>query len=221
MKKFVTAVPLQPIERDKSTGVIIKDNLKKNIYEPIGNEKLKYDKETRFPIIPVINGFVEPNEEIRVIAIQMDTESSREHTRQLREELNALKQEKQFLFEDLEVVEIEYRSDVEAQIELFSKLLGYFEDGDRIYGCLTYGVKPVPIAELMSIQYAYRVLNDTSIECLVYGDNNHDRQNPKYYIYDITSLIILDEIVRILADKKVKNPRAFIDTVIKMRKENE
>lgn len=221
MKKFITVVPLQQVEKNKETGEIIRDGLSKSIYKPVGNENLAYSKETRFPILTAINGYASANEEIRIIAIQMDTDSCREHTRQLREEITALKREKNFICNDIEVVAIDYRSDVEAQIDLFSRLLDYFDDDDRIYGCLTYGVKPISIAELMAIQYAYRVLNNVSIECLVYGDDNHNRQNREFFVYDITSLIIMDEMVRILADKKVKNPKSFIENVINMRKENE
>jgi hypothetical protein len=52
---------------------------------------------------------------------------------------------------------------VNTQIELFHKLLPVFEDGDTLYSCLTCGNKPMPIAELMTIEYACRVLKDVSI----------------------------------------------------------
>lgn len=86
MKKFIMVTPLQPIERvkkDKANRVVTDpetgkpvmepyDSLSMDVYEPVGNPMLKYDKlngKTRFPIIPVINAYVRKNEEIEIIAV--------------------------------------------------------------------------------------------------------------------------------------------------------
>ena len=85
-----------------------------------------------------------------------------------------------------------------------------------LYGCLTYGNKPMPIAELMGIQYAYRTLNNVTIECLVYGELDHSLNPAPMRIFDITALIQLDELVRVLAEKKVKDPVKVINMVLEM-----
>lgn len=213
MKKFFMITPLQPIGIRNGKPF---DALNCSQYEAIGNKKLEYHKPTRFPLIPVINGYAEPGEEIRVITVTPETHSSQVHLQQLRDELAELQAEKGFLCRGVESVPLAHAGDVSTQIDLFHKLLSYMEDGDQLFGCLTYGVKPMPIAELMAIQYAYRVLNNTSIQCLVYGELDHSVEPPPMRIFDITALIQLDEIVRVLADRKVTDPKSIIDSLLNM-----
>lgn len=222
MKKFLMVTPLQPVgvKEDGKTF----DSLRLCNYEPVGNQKLEYGKMTRFPLMHLINGYAEPGEEIRVIAITPKYEYCQVHLQQLREELASLQAEKGFLCRGVEAVEVDFAGDVATQIEVFHKLLSYVEDHDILYGCLTYGMKPMPIAELMAIQYAYRVLDNVSIGCLVYGEVDYSRppiaktKDGKGIfptrIFDITALIQLDEIVRILADRKVADPKGMIERII-------
>lgn len=213
MKKFFMVTPLQPVGIKDGKPF---DYLHCNKYEAVGNTKLQYNKPTRFPIIPVINGYAEKGEEIRVITVTPDTPSSQIHLKQLEEEVSALQKEKGFICHQVESVALSYAGDVSTQIEMFHKLLSYMDDDDVLYGCLTYGVKPMPIAELMAIQYGYRVLNNTTIGCLVYGELDHSLEPAPMRIFDITALVQLDEIVRVLADRKISNPKKIIDSILEM-----
>ena len=111
---------------------------------------------------------------------------------------------------------VKFAGDVATQIDVFHKLLAYMEDDDILYGCLTYGMKPIPIAELMAIQYAYRILENVSIGCLVYGEVDYSATPAHMRIFDITVLVQLDEIVRVLADRKVSDPKGIIDSIIQL-----
>ncbi len=221
MKKFIMITPLQPVDLDEETGVITKDSLRVSIYKAVDNELLAYDHPTGFPIIPVINAYAEEGEEIRIIAVTPDTQSAMIHAGQLQKEMEQLRERKGFICNEVEVVKVTYAGDVETQIEIFQKLMDYFEDGDQLYGCMTYGNKPMPIAEMMAIQYAYRVLNNVTIECLVYGELDHSKPDNPMSIFDITSLIRLDEIVRIMADQKISEPQQFLHTLLRARRNNE
>ena len=53
-----------------------------------------------------------------------------------------------------------------------------------------------------------------SIECLVYGEFDHSQII--MFIYDITALIQLDELVRVLADRRVKSPLKVISMALGM-----
>lgn len=232
MKKFFMIVPQQPVEIN-AEGKIIRDDLRYSKYQAIGNSKLDY-KETRFPILALLNGYVDQGEKIRIIAAVPDTPQCYVHLDQLKEEVAELQQEKGFLYDEIESFTFTYSGDVNAQIELFQKLLNYMEDNDALYGCLTYGNKPMPIAELMALQYGYRVMNNVSIGCLVYGEVDHsatptpktvtDRVTGKprvidqypMRVFDITALIQLDEIVRLLADQKIKNPKEVLDRILEL-----
>ena len=215
MKKFFMIAPLQPVFLDSETGEVIKDLLCSSIYQAAGNRKLMYQHKTRFPLIPVINGYALEGEEIRVIAVTPDTKSAWYHIEQLKEELAGLQERKKFVCRGVEPVRVTDAGDVETQIEIFQKLLPFVEDGDILYGCLTYGNKPMPIAELMAIQYGYRTLRNVSIGCLVYGELDHSREEAPMTLFDITALIQLDEIVRVLAERKVRDPRAILERLIR------
>lgn len=208
MKKFIMITPLQPVTPTR-------DFLQCSRYEAVGNERLRFDKSTRFPLMAVINAYAEPNEEIRVLTVTPDTDSARIHEQQLRDELASLQEEKGFICRGVEAIPITYAGDVDTQLELFRKLLPYFEEGDTLYACLTYGTKPMPIAELMAIEYAYRVVEDVAIGCLVYGELDHSAGEPApMRIFDITSLIRLDEIVRMLAEHRVSDPINIINRIL-------
>ena len=208
MKKFIMITPLQPVTTTR-------DFLQCSRYEAVGNERLRFDKSTRFPLMAVINAYAEPNEEIRVLTVTPDTDSARIHEQQLRDELASLQKEKGFICRGVEAIPITYAGDVDTQLELFRKLLPYFEEGDTLYACLTYGTKPMPIAELMAIEYAYRVVEDVAIGCLVYGELDHSAGEPApMRIFDITSLIRLDEIVRMLAEHRVSDPINIINRIL-------
>ena len=104
--------PLQPVIRDKDTGEILRDNLRSSIYQVTGNSRLIYQHATRFPLIPVINGYAEEGEEIRVIAVTPDTESAWYHVEQLREELASVQAQKGFSCRGIEPVKVTYAGDV-------------------------------------------------------------------------------------------------------------
>lgn len=232
MKKFFMIVPQQPVKIN-AEGKIIWDDLRYSKYEAVGNSKLDY-KETRFPILTLLNAYADQGEKIRIVAAVPDTPQCYIHLEQLKEEVAELQQEKGFLCDEVESFPFTYSGDVNAQIELFQKLLNYMEDNDTLYACLTYGNKPMPIAELMALQYGYRVMNNVSIGCLVYGEVDHsatptpktvtDRVTGKpkvideypMRVFDITALIQLDEIVRLLADQKIKNPKEVLDRILEL-----
>ena len=220
MKKFIMITPLQPVFFSAS-GEVKEDLLRFSRYEAIGNSRLAYDKKTRFPLIPLINGYAREGEKIRVIALTPDTESARYHVTQLEEELRELQKEKGFECEGVEPVIVTYAGDVDTQIEIFHKLMELMEDNDVLHACLTYGNKPMPIAELMAIQYAYRALKNVSIDCLVYGEVDHSKKESPMCIFDITALIRLDEIVRVLAERKVADPKNLIESIITARFDHE
>lgn len=224
MKKFLMVTPLQPVGVNEDGRPF--DLLRLCDYKAVGNQKLEYHKQTRFPLMHLVNGYAEPGEEIRVIAITPNYEFCQTHLQQLRDELAELQAEKGFLCRGVEAVEVDFAGDVATQIEVFHKLLSYVEDDDILYGCLTYGMKPMPIAELMAIQYAYRVLNNVSIGCLVYGEVDYSQppigtapNGKEIYptrIFDITALIQLDEIVRMLAECKVEDPKGVIERILSL-----
>lgn len=208
MKIFITFSPQQ------AEGKL---NLAK--YETTGNERLSYGL-TRFPVIPVINGYTEPGEEIRVIVLCQEFEACVRNLSYFQQELEALFQAKGLRSaaessELYERVDVPYGDAVANHIETFQKLIDRIRDGDELHACITYGSKPAPMVELMALRYARQLKKDTYISCVVYGKYDWRPDAPSY-IYDVTALTHLDDIIRVLAQSGDPNPKATLDRILKV-----
>ncbi len=204
MKKFFTVVPLQR-----------PGNLNPIHYSAVGNTRLEMAEDTCFPILTAISGYVEPGEDFRLIAVMTDNEDGRRNCGTLREELAALCEARGFTCSrGVEVVSVEADDRVAVHVATFQKLIDLVDDNDELFACMTFGTKPLSTAVQMAVQYAYRVKKNTSISCIVYGQINRAEDRPSASVYDMTALIQLDEIVRVLADKGVENPKAVIDRIL-------
>ena len=215
MKKFFMITPLQPVGINSKTGQPF-DALGCAVYTAVGNSKLQYDKATRFPLIPVIHGYAEKGEEIRVITVTPKSPQCEVHLQQLREEVAALQAEKGFLCKGVESVSVKYSGDDETQIEILQKLLPLLEDNDLLYGCLTFGDKPMPIAEVMALYWAHKNKKNVSIDCLVYGQRDHNTAGEPMTIFDITAFIQAFAIVMMLGEQKVSDPIRVFGQVLSL-----
>lgn len=79
MKKFICVIPRQKA-----------GDLSNVRYQAQGNRALDYPGTTRFPVIPLIWGYGQEGEEIRVIALSADYDNCRCNLELLKEELEAL-----------------------------------------------------------------------------------------------------------------------------------
>ena len=202
MKKFLMVTPQQPEGKLLSVK-----------YEAKGNSALQYDNETRFPTIPLINAYVEPGEEIRIITITYDSDAHRHNLDLFREEIADLAAVKGFAYE-IESVEMPFEDSVSSMINIFKEFLDRIEDNDILHACITFGSKPIPIAMTMAMRYAYRIRRNVSIDCIVYGQRDWNAKPPTDRIYDVTALTDLDELARVLADLEVADPAAMIEQII-------
>lgn len=208
MKKFIMTSPYQPAPdpEKKIRG------LEKGIYTAADNQLLAYDTPTSFPIISTINGYAEEGEQIEVITIVSEYENAEYNYGLLKEELDDLSKKKEFSY-TLKEVRVPYNNAIDTELELFSKLIDCTADGDTLYACITYGSKPFPLIQIMALNYAYRIRKNVSIGCIVYGAKDHNNGNME--IYDITSLLYIDEAVRLMAEQKVENPTDLIKKLLK------
>ncbi len=201
MKKFIMTCPYQP-----------KGRLEKGLYKAADNQTLAYDTPTSFPIITAINGYVEKDEEIELITIVSDYENAEYNYGLLKEEIEALSSKKGFKY-TLKEVRVPYNNAINTELELFGKLIDYTADSDTLYACITYGSKPFPLIQIMALNYAYRIRKNVSIGCIVYGAKDHNNGNME--VYDITSLLYIDEAVRLMAEQKIENPMEIIKNILK------
>lgn len=208
MKKFITAIPLQ-----------IPGNLEKMHYHEVGNSKLEMPEGmlTSFPIIPVITGYADVNEDIRILVIVEDGDNARYNLKLFKKEIANLIETKGITCSrGVECIEIEANQEVGTQVENFQKIIEVMEEDDEIHACITYGTKAQTLALKLAIQYGYRIKRNASISCIVYGQIDRNEKPWKAYIYDETALMQLDEIVRLLAETKVEHPEEAIKSILSL-----
>ena len=205
MKIFFSMTPLQ------APG-----SLQKYIYQAVDNPVLQMDEETAFPIMTALHAFAKPGEEIRIVAIESEIENCRKNHAEFENEVKAMSEKIGFTYpRGIEVVSAPADAGVRRHIQVFQQLIDMVQDNDEMYACMTYGTKPLSQIMMMAVQYAYRLLDNASISCLVYGRIDRDGKDVKgAYVNDMTSLIQLDEITRLLAANKVKHPRAVLEQII-------
>lgn len=204
MKRFITVSPFQP-----------KENLTKGKYAAVDNSKLLYDGEIQFPILTAINGYVEDGEEINVLCIQADYDNAIENTKEFEVELKELCDKKQIKY-TLNIIKIEHNNNLETHLDTFHKLIQNCEDEDEIYACITYGFKPMPMIEVMALNYACKIKKNTKVNCVVYGEKDFSTGEMK--VYDVTSLYLLDGVIQRLAQAKVTNPMKQIEMLLDLGK---
>lgn len=211
MKKFFTNIPLQ-----------LPGQLTSGVYEAVDNQRLSMDAPTRFPILTAVNGYAEPGEEFRVIAITGDTETERHNLDLLREELNALCERRGIKCpKGVETVSAAADQRVASHVSVFEKLITLTEDNDELFACLTYGTKPQSMALLTAIRYAYRLKKNTTVSCIVYGNVDREQRDGKRVetgrqVYDETAMAQLDEITRMLAERGVEDPEKAIQQILSL-----
>lgn len=204
MKKFFTLIPLQ-----KRGGLEAKN------YKVVGNSALQMEEKTCFPIVQVIHGYAKKNEQILVIAVRNQGIEVIENCSILEDELKKLSESIGFEYE-IKYVDIAKSQDVNTQIETFQKIIEHTQEDDEIFGCLTYGTKPQSLALKMALHYANKIKYNTFINCVVYGQIDRDSQKQDAYIYDITAMLQMEEIINKLAESKMENPSDVLKQIIEL-----
>jgi hypothetical protein len=205
-KTFIATIPFQGKDKDGN------DMLKPVTYTPAGNSRLTYGA-TRFPIIPLINGYAERGDRVRVIAIFTDGDNFKHnYETYFVPEVTELAAQNGYTFDGIEIVQTPNKEDIDTQLALFADIIAKIGDGEELYACITFGTKPTPIVQTMALNYAYKLKKDTSIGCVVYGLFRHG--NPVGEIFDTTALFYMDSIVNKLAEMKTPHPEKAIRAML-------
>ena len=209
MKKFITYISMQP-ER----------NLLKVNYEAVDNNQLKNELFVYFPISVVAETYAEKDEQIEILCIMEKENASIMHNRKLLEtEIQEIAGRKGFqaTFKDIIIAKEER---VKSHLDTFGRLINLVDDGDELYVCCTYGTKPIPIIEMMAMNYAYRTKDNVSVKLMVYGKVERIGSEMKHaYLYDITSLFFMTQIVNKLADNRTAHPEKLISNILNVEEE--
>ena len=186
--------------------------LKKSVYAPVDNPDLAFG-ETCFPVLPLVNAYIEDGEPFKIVAVVYDIPNCHANLAQMKDEIARLCAEKGAEPEYDEIV-VPFDNSIPAVLNVYRELIKRVEDGDELYADITFGSKPMPIVIIMALQFAYRTKKDVSIEGVTYGAIEFHLPSQPKVIYDVTALVQLDELVRLMADSDVADPAGIIGQII-------
>ena len=190
-------------------------------YLPADNEKLRLGRGVHYPLINLINAYADQGEVIELITVVPDFDNAKANYETLVKEVDELAAEKSLKVEKT-ICEISYGSDLDIQLDMFEKLIACMSDEDKLFCDITYGTKVMSQILTMAVNYGYRVNKDVTLGCITYGEVIFAEEKIiESKIYDITSLNYLDEIVRMMADNKVKEPLDRIRALLKWGDEDD
>ena len=185
--------------------------LKSHVYEAVG-KKIGYQNSTSFPIIPLIKGYTESEEDLQVIPVLTASDStSLSNAVSLTHELEAIDRDAL-----ITSINADLSKSVDGSIELLTKLIPLLEDGDHLYVCLHFASTTVQFAIISALQYAYRALRNVSIECVCTQENEGKHQN-----VDITALVQAGELLQTLTERHHKDPAKILRMTLALGEEED
>lgn len=194
MKKFICIMPTSVLES--------------HVYEAVGNQ----NSTTSFPIIPLIKGYTESEEDLQVIPVLTASDStSLSNAVSLTHELEAIDRDAL-----ITSINADLSKSVDGSIELLTKLIPLLEDGDHLYVCLHFASTTVQFAIISALQYAYRALRNVSIECVC-----TQGESGKYQNVDITALVQAGELLQTLTERRAKDPARILSMTLALGEDEE
>ena len=203
MKKFLMVTPQ-----------LSEAMLEKKTYVPVDNSSLKYGP-VHFSAIPLVAAHVETGEEICVITVTYDIPDCHRNLELLASELSDACKRKGATC-SIDSIVVPFDDSITAILNVFQQLISRIEDGDELYADITFGSKPMPIVLTMALQYARRVRKGVFVECVTYGQVSHHLDSREAKIFDVTALVQLDELARMMADNNANDPDRIISELISL-----
>ncbi len=162
-KQFFVTIPILP-----------EKNLMKLSYRKEMSDDF-YPTRSRFPSIPMIEGAVCPDDEVRIVVIYADDAAGRSKRclELFEQELADLNEKYGWSLEINEHILLPHQEDRAKQIALFREVSSKYEEGAAVYMDITYGTKITSIGIFSSLVYAEKVKGCT-IKGIVYGKYSHD-----------------------------------------------
>lgn len=206
MKKFITYVPMQ-----------VGDNLLQGRYIANGNRRLRMDEDVTFPVECILNGYAEDGETVELIALlEAGNADCRGNLTRMVQAIEARTKPRHI---DLLVktVAISPEETARNHLDTFKNLISLFTDGDELFACVTFGTKPTPIIQMMALNFAYKNLKNVTIGSIAYGKVNRAQNRPvSFYIYDITALFFMNNIVDTLSAINAEDAYRKIEKILRL-----
>ena len=183
LKTYITTVPLQ-------------GKLDPMLYQ---RERAEAPTATCFPIVQVIRDTLEPGDTVRLLAIRQENTDTARNYQRLLEELAQLG----ITEEQVEPVPLPEDQRPETLIGLCRELVDALPQVTRVYACITYGSKSIPVVTLTALTCAEATHTELEVGGVYYGEVR--RENGKVVgarLYDMAALYQLAGLVGTMRDSK-------------------
>lgn len=183
LKTYITTVPLQ-------------GKLDPVLYQ---RERAEAPTATCFPIVQVIRDTLEPGDTVRLLAIRQENADTARNYQRLLEELAQLG----ITEEQVEPVPLPEDQRPETLIGLCRELVDALPQVTRVYACITYGSKSIPVVTLTALTCAEATHTELEVGGVYYGEVK--RENGKVVgarLYEMSALYQLAGLVGTMRDSK-------------------
>ena len=183
LKTYITTVPLQ-------------GKLDPMLYQ---RERAEAPTASCFPIVQVIRDTLEPGDTVRLLAIRQENADTARNYQRLLEELAQLGIAK----EQVEPVPLPEDQRPETLIGLCRDLVDALPQVTRVYACITYGSKSIPVVTLTALTCAEATHTELEVGGVYYGEVK--RENGKVVgarLYEMSALYQLAGLVGTMRDSK-------------------
>ena len=183
LKTYITTVPLQ-------------GKLDPMLYQ---RERAEAPTATCFPIVQVIRDTLEPGDTVRLLAIRQENTDTARNYQRLLEELAQLG----IAQDQVEPVPLPEDQRPETLIGLCRELVDALPQVTRVYACITYGSKSIPVVTLTALTCAEATHTELEVGGVYYGEVR--RENGKVVgarLYEMSALYQLAGLVGTMRDSK-------------------
>lgn len=183
LKTYITTVPLQ-------------GKLDPMLYQ---RERAEAPTATCFPIVQVMRDTLEPGDTVRLLAIRQENADTARNYQRLLEELAQLG----IAEAQVELVPLPENQRPETLIGLCRDLVDALPQVTRVYACITYGSKSIPVVTLTALSCAEATHTELEVGGVYYGEVK--RENGKVVgarLYEMSALYQLAGLVGTMRDSK-------------------
>lgn len=200
-KTFISAISLQAPAA-----------LKEIYYHPV-DFKLENNKETRFPIIPIVREYKGENpEDLCIIAIRPMNADTEDNFKTFKKELLEAGVPEE------NIVDLQMRGDPgrKNSIRLLLQLLDAIPDDTLVYSDITYNTKPMSAMVLYAMQFVEKI-KDAEVAGIYYGEIPRVRgvaDMEHAALYDITTFKYLTDLADTMEQMGVQDLRAALGRLL-------
>lgn len=183
LKTYITTVPLQ-------------GKLDPMLYQ---RERAEAPTATCFPIVQVMRDTLEPGDTVRLLAIRQENADTARNYQRLLEELAQLGIAK----EQVEPVPLPEDQRPETLIGLCRDLVDALPQVTRVYACITYGSKSIPVVTLTALSCAEATHTELEVGGVYYGEVKREKGKVVgARLYEMAALYQLAGLVGTMRDSK-------------------